>query len=123
MKKEIHFSEINKQKRYAVNLIKSGEMPKNPNDLLVYLSASTFLNACAKLPEYKKNKGFLYGSGTFKIDNGHYVYNYDPCNPTYGAKIECEVKCEEAVTVQYGAPVASKAGLCFEYKVKVTSRV
>ena len=51
MKKEIHFSEINKQKRYAVNLIKSGEMPKNPNDLLVYLSASTFLNACAKLTE------------------------------------------------------------------------
>lgn len=72
------------------------------------------------LPE---NKGFLYGSGTFKIDNEHYVYHYDPCNPTYGAKIECEVKCEEAVTVQYGAPVASKAGLCFEYKVKVTSRV
>ena len=61
MKKEIHFSEINKQKRYAVKLIKSGEMPKNPDDVLVYLSASTFLNACAKLPEYKKNKGFLYG--------------------------------------------------------------
>lgn len=36
---------------------------------------------------------------------------------------QCQIKCEEAVTVEYGPPVASKAGLCFEYKVKVTSRV
>ena len=31
--------------------------------------------------------------------------------------------CEENVTVTYGPPVASKAGLCFEYKVKVESKV
>ena len=37
--------------------------------------------------------------------------------------IVCQVDCTEVVTVQYGAPVASTAGLCFEYKVKVTSRV
>ncbi len=35
----------------------------------------------------------------------------------------CERVCEEAVDVEYGPPVASKAGLCFEYRVKVTSRV
>ena len=34
-----------------------------------------------------------------------------------------ERECQEAVTVEYGAPIASKAGLCFQYKVKVTSRV
>lgn len=72
------------------------------------------------LPE---NTGYLYGSGTYKMDNGNYIYHYDPCNPTTGAKIECSVTCEEIVTVKYGAPVASKAGLCFEYKVKVTSNV
>lgn len=69
------------------------------------------------------NTGYLYGSGTYKIDNGNYLYHYDPCNPTVGAKIECSVTCEEIVTVKYGAPIASKAGLCFEYKVKVTSNV
>ena len=35
----------------------------------------------------------------------------------------CTKKCEEAVEVKYGPPVASKAGLCFEYEVQVTSRV
>ena len=35
----------------------------------------------------------------------------------------CTKKCEEAVEVKYGPPVASKAGLCFEYQVQVTSRV
>ena len=69
------------------------------------------------------NVGYMYGSGTYSIDNGRYQYHFDPFSPTSGAKVTCKVTCEESVTVQYGAPVASKAGLCFEYKVKVTSRV
>ncbi|MDD5888689.1 MAG: hypothetical protein PUC82_04295 [bacterium] len=35
----------------------------------------------------------------------------------------CSQTCEETITVTYGPPVASKAGLCFEYKVKVESKV
>lgn len=35
----------------------------------------------------------------------------------------CKKKCREVVTVQYGPPIASKAGLCFEYKVKIKSKV
>ena len=35
----------------------------------------------------------------------------------------CQTECEEAVKVEYGPPVASMAGLCFEYRVKVTSYV
>ena len=35
----------------------------------------------------------------------------------------CKKTCEETVTVTYGPPVASKAGLCFEYKVKVESKL
>ena len=38
-------------------------------------------------------------------------------------KLVCVKTCEEAVEVKYGPPVASKAGLCFEYEIKVTSRV
>ncbi len=37
--------------------------------------------------------------------------------------IKCHITCKEVVTVEYGYPVASRAGLCFDYKVKVTSRV
>lgn len=70
-----------------------------------------------------ENTSYMFGSGEFSINNGRYRYRYSPCNPTNGAAVTCKVRCEEAVIVQYGAPVASKAGLCFEYKVKVTSRV
>ena len=57
-----------------------------------------------------------------KKDDG----SYKKTNPS--PKIEvvknfCTKKCEEAVEVKYGPPVASKAGLCFEYQVQVTSRV
>lgn len=36
---------------------------------------------------------------------------------------QCIKTCEETVNVTYGPPVASKAGLCFEYKVKVESEL
>lgn len=73
---------------------------------------------------YYVNKSYLYGSGTIRINlEGGYQYSgeYDGKDLTLNAS--CELKCEEVVKVEYGPPVASKAGLCFEYKVKVTSRV
>lgn len=70
-----------------------------------------------------ENKDYLYGSGEYVLDFGQYSYEFIPCSPKSKGNISCKIKCEEAVTVQYGAPIASKAGLCFEYKVKVTSRV
>jgi len=72
---------------------------------------------------YYVNKSYLYGSGTRSINGGHYTYEYSPGNITKGDAAICKVKCEEAVVVEYGPPIASKAGLCFEYKIKVTSRV
>lgn len=56
-----------------------------------------------------------------------YTYNYSG-NSSFNNQTAEEVKvcstvCEEAVEVKYGPPVASKAGLCFEYQVQVTSRV
>lgn len=35
----------------------------------------------------------------------------------------CQTNCQEEIIIEYGPPVASKAGLCFEYKVKVQSKV
>lgn len=54
-----------------------------------------------------------------------YVWNHTEGSgsPTKETKDACSRTCEEAVEVKYGPPVASKAGLCFEYQVQVTSRV
>ncbi len=72
---------------------------------------------------YYVNKTYLYGSGENNMTFGTYKYHYSPGAITKGATVKCKVKCEESVVVEYGPPIASKAGLCFEYKVKVTSRV
>lgn len=74
--------------------------------------------------DYFVNRQFMYGSGETTKTFGKYQYHYEGAGKvTEGRAITCKIGCEEAVTVEYGAPVASKAGLCFEYKVKVTSRV
>lgn len=39
------------------------------------------------------------------------------------SKTVCKQTCEEAVIVEYGPPVASKAGFCFQYQVKIRSYV
>ena len=53
----------------------------------------------------------------------HYTGDSSFDNQDTEEKTVCTVSCEEAVEVKYGPPVASKAGLCFEYQVQVTSRV
>ena len=74
--------------------------------------------------KYYVNREYMYASGEVTKNLGKYQYHYDgPNNVTDGSSITCKIGCEESVIVEYGAPVASKAGLCFEYKVKVTSRV
>ena len=35
----------------------------------------------------------------------------------------CKQTCEEVVVVEYGPPIASTGGLCFEYQVQVTSKI
>lgn len=75
---------------------------------------------------YKEsNRSYVYGSGVVTKNFEQYVYHYSPeaGGNTGTENVSCKVRCEEAVVVEYGPPVASKAGLCFEYKIKVTSRV
>ena len=73
--------------------------------------------------DYYVNKNYIYGSNTTTETNGKYQYYYQPGHATEGDAVSCKITCEEAVEVEYGPPVASKAGMCFEYKVRVTSRV
>ena len=51
-------------------------------------------------------------------DNGKIDYNDNDNDTTVCSKV-----CEEAVDVEYGPPVIAKAGRCFEYRVRVTSRI
>ena len=77
---------------------------------------------------YYVNKDYYYAR---EEDSESVTYNYHytgTSQNTSGATEtvaggSCNRVCEESVVVEYGPPVASKAGLCFEYKVKVTSRV
>ena len=69
----------------------------------------------------EENTQYIYGKGDLDVSAGTYTYHYEKGTKTEEAK--CSITCEESVVVEYGPPVASKAGLCFQYKVKVTSRV
>ena len=73
--------------------------------------------------EYYLNKDYYYSTATTIDGEVKYVYNFAPGNTVTDTQQACKRTCEEAVKVEYGPPVASKAGLCFEYKVKVSSYV
>lgn len=75
---------------------------------------------------YYKNKDYFYAYSKKSFPPPVYNYHYAPGDETglnKQAANGCVVECKEAVVAEYGPPVATKAGLCFEYKVKVTSRV
>ena len=73
--------------------------------------------------KYYTNRDYFHAKVTKTMEAPTYVYNYAPGKTKTVTGDACKVTCEEALIVEYGPPVASKAGLCFEYKVKVTSRV
>lgn len=73
--------------------------------------------------EYYLNKDYYYSTKETIEGKVTYIYNYAPGNSVKEVHDVCKRTCTEAVKVEYGPPVASKAGLCFEYKVKATSYV
>ena len=73
--------------------------------------------------DYYNNKDYFYKEETGDPISVTYKYHYAPGDVKTETKNVCQKTCAEAVKVEYGPPVASKAGLCFEYKVKVTSYV
>ncbi len=62
------------------------------------------------------------GKKTYETTTG-YIRHLDPNTTVEGNKLKCELTCTETVKVLYEPPVASKAGFCFDYKVKVESYV
>ena len=87
--------------------------------------------------DYYVNKGYYRAEETTTSPvKENYKYNYNYKIEKKNGKEEkvvahsetespgqCVRTCKEATMVEYGPPVASKAGLCFEYKIRVTSRV
>ena len=119
-------------KRKAIETNNSYDFQANPSDKGKQLDFKCEANLdSGKIPlkeedlqgeKYYVNKNYLYGKNVETITGGQYVYNYAPGDEQKSEEISCEVTCEESVEVEYGPPVASKAGMCFEYKVRVTSR-
>ena len=72
---------------------------------------------------YRDNVKYMYGSGEKTYTAGTYKYHFHNEKVTNGKTAQCKVVCEESVIVKYGPPVATRAGACFEYKIKVESRV
>ncbi len=74
----------------------------------------------AILPEgYKAGAEYQYINSS-----KYYAYKEETEPKKIGNKLyTCEKACSETLVVEYGPPVASIAGLCFEYKVRVTSTV
>ncbi len=56
--------------------------------------------------------------------NSYYYEKAETKSERIGTKTySCKKTCREVITVEYGPPVATIAGLCFEYKVKVKSEI
>lgn len=107
---------------------------ENPSGCLNYLNANkgTLENKDTKIEfiqDDKHNEIYYFKVNGKSIDACKMSYDTDTANvfknETRGNQdpIKCNITCNEVVTVEYGYPVASRAGLCFDYKVKVTSRV
>ena len=79
-------------------------------------------------PEELKGDNYFVNNQSFYAEHVQeisrtYIHYYSPGQKTNGKTVTCKRVCAEAVSVEYGPPVAKKAGMSFEYKVRVTSRV
>ncbi len=65
-------------------------------------------------------------SGKYEYVNKHVYEATKSTEKKYTTSLKtyvCTKTCTEKIKVEYGPPVATIAGMCFEYKVKVTSEV
>ena len=102
----------------------SGTYQDNPETLQLNYNLKCNHKIDLNASDYYQNKNYYYAKSSEEAKKVTYTYNYSYGDTaTTETKDVCTRTCEEAVMVEYGPPVASKAGLCFEYKVKVTSYV
>ena len=85
-------------------------------------TALSYETKCATTQTERASQSY-YSTQITDSQTVEYTYNYAPGDVEKVPKTVCDRVCEEAVKVEYGPPVASKAGLCFEYTVKVESYV
>lgn len=85
-------------------------------------TALSYETKCATTQTERASQNY-YSAQITDSQTVEYTYNYAPGDVEKVTKTVCDRVCEEAVKVEYGPPVASKAGLCFEYTVKVESYV
>ncbi len=89
------------------------------------------INGATKVTDPTKNIGLtcdylnLDTSADYYVNKNSYYYEKtETKSETIGTKTySCNKTCREVITVEYGPPVATIAGLCFEYKVKVKSEI
>ena len=77
------------------------------------------------LTEYyydEANTTYFKGVQVFKYKVGKYIYNYSNLQEEKDAGY-CLRTCNEVVKVDYGPPIYSRGGMCFEYRIKVSSIV
>lgn len=87
------------------------------------ISNSSLYNGTTKQEDkYYVNKAYYKATREEEKKFDNYVYHYAP-NSKGSEDVTCKIKCTEEVEVKYGPPVATRAGLCFEYNIKITSRV
>lgn len=108
----------------------------NPQSLVD--TSSSVLKDVNRESEYFVNEAILTAQKHTVNTDFHYEYRFAPeyhyynssngilgnsINNVTSVPIKIDVDCKEVVRVQYGPPVATKAGFCFEYNVKATSTV
>ena len=88
------------------------------NDIFAYNSKG--------LKYYKydaSNTKYYKASKTQKIRVKDYVWHTTAGKTTDNKNNYCTRKCTEVVKVEYGAPVYVEAGMCFQYRMKISSIV
>lgn len=123
--------EFNRVKEEAIkrgndysNLVKNGSLDDTRFGETCKWDLKTEKDENGKVVDYYVNKNYYYASETTTTPvKENYKYEWSSGEVTTVSPGKCVRTCEESTLVEYGPPVASKAGLCFEYKIRVTSRV
>ena len=127
---------VGTEKAVNKSTVTVGSISENPLKCSATVLTRADADKVSGLVAREKDAGY-YNVNFFKAEHTYkdavtseYKYHLYPKNTKNGMKmytkkekISCDVKCQESVKVMYMPPVASKAGFCFEYKVKVESYV
>lgn len=128
-----NFNYIKEKAQLSSNIIDNGKVSKMPTLKCNY----QFLNSSDQTKTYTNskyneiinatdeylNKDYFYTTSSENSGTVTYTYNYAIGNSVKETFDACQKNCEEVVKVEYESPVATKAGQCINYKVKVTSYV